>query len=301
MSEVIRPEILFDLIAYHLPASLRPHVMLAGSLAAAYHHRDQLIGGVVNTKDADVMIHPAGAIAECAAIAARLIEQGWRRIDKCYPRKTPKPTDSTDPDEWLMAIRLSPKDSDAYFLELLAFPQEGQQEIKRWEPCQLDDGWYGLPCFRYLGLTEFERQTAANGIAYAAPRMMALANLLSHPTLRPDVVIKQKEEGRTIMRAAKDIGRVLALAWLSDADTVRSWADSWRTALARRFPGEHVELGRRAGDGLRALLADADALDQARHSVVTGLLSGHDLTTDNLRVVGKQLLELAIDPLRRDR
>jgi hypothetical protein len=51
--------------------------------------------------------------------------------------------------KWL-AIRLSPKNSDAYFLELLAFPQEGQQEIKRSEPCQLDDGWYGLPCFRYL-------------------------------------------------------------------------------------------------------------------------------------------------------
>jgi hypothetical protein len=118
--------------------------------------------------------------------------------------------------------------------------------------------------------------------------------------LQPDVVIKQRVEGRTIMRAAKDLGRVLALAWLSDAETLRTWADSWRTALAQRFPKENLELARRAGDGVRALLADPDALDQARHSVVTGLLSGHDLTTENLRVVGDQLLAFVIDPLRQD-
>ena len=42
-----------------------------------------------------------------------------------------------------------------------------------------------------------------------------MANLLSHPTLRPELVIMKPEEGRTIMRSAKDLGRVLALAWLA--------------------------------------------------------------------------------------
>ena len=43
-------------------------------MAAAYHHRDRLIGGVVNTKDADVVIQPAGAVAECEAIAGEFAD-----------------------------------------------------------------------------------------------------------------------------------------------------------------------------------------------------------------------------------
>jgi hypothetical protein len=297
VSENIEPGILFDLISHHLPRNLRPHVMIAGSLAAAYHHRARLIGGVINTKDADVVIQPAGAITECQAIANRLLAEGWRKTDKCFPRVTSTPSDETPDDEWLMAIRLFPKDSEAYFLELMAFPRADQIEIKKWEPCQLADGWYGLPCFRYLGLTQFDRQVSENGLAYASPAMMALANLLSHPTLRPALVIKKKESGRVIMRSAKDLGRVLALAWLTNPDTLRAWADAWREALRQRFPSEHLELARRAGTGLRALLAEPDALEQARHSVDSGLLSGHGIDAEKLRAVGEQLLAFAIDPL----
>jgi hypothetical protein len=45
VNDNIDPKILFELIAHHLPAELHPHVLVAGSLAAAYHHRHQLIGG----------------------------------------------------------------------------------------------------------------------------------------------------------------------------------------------------------------------------------------------------------------
>jgi hypothetical protein len=176
VSDNVDPKILFDLIAHHLPPELRPHILVAGSLAAAYHHRDRLIGGVINTKDADVMIQPAGAIAECQTIAKLLLARGWRRTDVCFARPTPTPTDGSPTDEWLRAIRLFPKNSDAYFLELLAFPSADQREIKRWDPCQLDDGWYGLPCFRYMGLTAADRRVSEAGISYASPSMMALAN-----------------------------------------------------------------------------------------------------------------------------
>jgi hypothetical protein len=273
VSDNIDPVVLFDLISHHLPPSLKPHVLIAGSLAAAYHHRDRLIGGVVNTKDADVVIQPAGAVAECEAIAKQLLADGWRRTSECYPRATPAPTDTTPPDEWLRAVRLFPKESDAYFLELLAFPPATQRRSRTWEPFRLADGWYGLPCFRYLGLTEFDRQLSSGGLAYASPAMMALANLLSHPKLEPGSLIPPDHAGRRVMRSAKDLGRVLALAWLASPETLRSWAPLWRTSLRLRFPADYDVLAGRAGDGLRALLADPDALEQARYSVDSGLLS----------------------------
>ncbi len=297
MSENIDPKILFDLIAHHLPTELHQHVLIAGSLAAAYHHRDRLIGGVINTKDADVVIQPAGAVSECERVAKLLLARGWRRTNICFGRATAKPTDGSPPDDWLRAIRLLPKDSDAYFLELLSFPATDQREIKRWEPCRLDDGWYGLPCFRYMGLTATDRRVSESGISYASPAMMALANLLSHPTLRAAGVIQKPEEGRTILRAAKDLGRVLALAWLAPTDELREWVNLWEPALRERFPSEHRALARRAGEGLRALLADRDALDQAHHSVDTGLLRGHAVDTGRLRAVGEQLLVFALEPL----
>jgi hypothetical protein len=89
VSENIDPKILFDLIAHHLPTELHRHVLIAGSLAAAYHHRDRLIGGVINTKDADVVIQPAGAVAECERVAKLLLARGWRRTDVCFGRATP--------------------------------------------------------------------------------------------------------------------------------------------------------------------------------------------------------------------
>jgi hypothetical protein len=108
VSDNIDPKILFDLIAHHLPTELHPHVLIAGSLAAAYHHRDRLIGGVINTKDADVVIQPAGAVAECERVAKLLLARGWRRTDVCFARATRKPTDGSPPDAWLRAIRLLP-------------------------------------------------------------------------------------------------------------------------------------------------------------------------------------------------
>ena len=182
MSEDVNPTVLFELVSLHLPADLRPNVLIAGSLAAAYHFRDRLIGGVINTKDADVVIQPAGAVAECQTIARRLLGEGWRKERRCVPRKALTSDPAIPLDQWLNAVRLHPQNSDAYFLELLGFPEKGQKEPKLWVPCELDDGWYGLPCFRFMGLLAEEPPVSDVGISYAAPAMMALANLLSHPS-----------------------------------------------------------------------------------------------------------------------
>ncbi|MBI2898596.1 MAG: hypothetical protein HYY17_00255 [Planctomycetes bacterium] len=126
---------------------------------------------------------------------------------------------------------------------------------------------------------------------------MALANLLSH-----DVVGAQTMStpiaGRTILRCVKDLGRVLAIARLSKAEEVAGWTRPWLKALKACFPKSWRLLGRRAGDGLRALMGDASAFEQAHHTTRVGLLLGQGITEDHLRAVAEQLFETALDPLR---
>src|SRR5206468_20483 len=131
MADRQKPLHILDLIAAHVPADLRPNVLVVGSIAAAYHFRDQLQEGEVRTKDVDIVIQPAGAIKQCHAIAMRLLAEGWRR--HIHPKFPPRPA----PDGELPAIRLSPPNVDAFFIELLAFPELDQKETKSWVPIQL--------------------------------------------------------------------------------------------------------------------------------------------------------------------
>lgn len=290
MSETLDPAPLFALIADHVPADLLPHILVVGSLAAAYHFRDQLAGGGVNTKDADFVIQPAGAIAECRAIAGRLLEAGWRRHEKCHAQPAPEPLGE------LRAIRLYPPTTDFYFVELLGLPETGQPEIKSWVPIELVDGWYGLPTFRYMGLTRHGAHMSAEGLLYAAPEMMALANLLSHPEVGSETM-SAPIGNRTLRRASKDLGRVLGLAQLTDPEEVEEWPTRWEAALRAEFPNDGADLARHAGDGLRMLISTDEILDEARHALDVGLLAGRGVTADQLRAVGRQLRAFALDPL----
>lgn len=290
MSETLDPAPLFALIADQVPADLLPHILVVGSLAAAYQYRGQLAGGGVTTKDADFVIQPAGAIAECQAIAGRLLEAGWRRHEKCQARP------AAEPAEELQAIRLYPPTTDFYFVELLGLPAADQPEIKRWVPVELVDGWYGLPTFRYMGLTRHGARFSAEGLQYAAPEMMALANLLSHPEVGEETM-STPIGNRTLRRASKDLGRVLGLALLTDPDELEAWTAYWEAALRSEFPIDGAMLARRAGDGLRSLLARDDVLDEARHALDIGLLAGRGVTANQLRAVGRQLQAFAIEPL----
>ena len=286
------PALLFDLIARHVPQEMHAHILIVGSLAAAYHHRADLRHDGINTKDADVIIHPAGAVEEAKAIAQRLLRDGWQPTEKCRPSPEPTPVDD------LPFVRLYPPGSNAYFIELLAFPEAGQRDFKAVVPFRLADGWYGMPSFRFMGLTDHKRQHAANGIAYAAPAMMALSNLLAHPTLGSHRM-SEPIGGRSLLRSAKDLGRVLALARLAPGgrDETEAWVDDWEPALRSRFPTEYATLAARTGSGLRELLNDPGALDEARHAVDVGLLAGRRVTVAELKALGQQLLADAIDVL----
>lgn len=290
MTERLDPRVLFTLIAHHIPEDLHQNVLIVGSLAAAYHHREQLQTRAVNTKDADVVVQPAGALRQCHAMALRLLQEGWRRHPECSARKSPEPAGD------LRAIRLLPPKLDTYYLELLGLPEMGQQERLRWVPVQLDDGWYGVPCFRYFAVTGQDPIHSDEGLFHATPAMMALANLLAHREVGTDKMGEPIGD-RTLLRSAKDLGRVLALAWLAGGAGVERWMEQWRAALRRCYPDDHEELASHIGDGLRALLSDEDALDQARHANEVGLLRGKGVGVEELRAVGERVLVFAVDPL----
>lgn len=284
----LKPKELFDQIAADIPADLAPHILIVGSLAAAYHHRKQLQSETINTRDADVVIHPAGAFAQATAVAKRLLDNKWRAQDGCVAAPTP--------DSYLSVIRLEPPDSTDYFVELLGFPPASQEHASEMKPIELNGGWYALPLFRFLGVTEHGRKTAHNGLNYAAPEMMALSNLLAHREVG-SVRVSRPIEGLKALRAAKDLGRVLALARLATRAETEAWALSWAAALRERFPSHCVDLAKNAGQGLRALLDDATALEEARHTIDVGLLAGKGVTVEQLHATGRQLLVDAIEPL----
>jgi hypothetical protein len=299
------PELVFTYIANQIPRDLHEHVLVIGSLAAAYSYRDMLKRKTVNTKDADVVVQPAGAIDECRKIANRLLDEGWRRREGCVARASTAELTADD------VIRLLPPErdnKDLYFVELLAFPKRGQTEPKLLEPIQLTDGWNVLPAFRHLGVLAFDQRTSSAGLRYASPQMMALANLLSHPTLgerktteeiggRRAIDGVERYESRRLLRSAKDLGRVLALSHLAGRDEVETWPTEWLGAMRDCYePDQVVELGARADDGLRALMNNKDALDDALHAVDVGILAGFEITPDGLLAIAERLLTDAVVP-----
>jgi hypothetical protein len=283
------PAALISRITKDIPAHLRAHLYVTGSLAAAYEYKQKLRGQAINTKDADLVIHPAGHTTSCREIAIELLALRWRPTEDCYPQVADSPANE------LRAIRLLPPTSDEYFLELLNVPATDQVESLKWIPVRLEDGWYGLPSFRFMGLTALHRLRSDAGLEYASPAMMTLSNLLSHRALGTDRISKGELAG--VLRSAKDLGRVLSLAQLAGRNITDGWGSTWIAAMKETFPDTWTEIVRNAGAGMRELLNDAAALEEARQTVDIGLLSGMAISTDQLAAIGERLLADAIDPL----
>jgi len=277
------PKKLFRRLAGEIPKSLHRHVLIVGSLAAAYHYRAQLKTRAVNTKDADLIVHPAGDVGSCRKIAERLLGQGWTRTDKCHPMPRPKPTED------LRVIRLHPPKSRDYFVEILGLPKKTQKPSVVWVPVRLSDGWYVIGCFRFMAVTSRGRLRSAEGLEYASPSAMALANLLAHPRLG-ERRMRDPIGGQSILRSAKDLGRVLALAWLEGREGTAEWVADWRRMLQGCFPSKWRTLAKGLGSGLRALLDNRVVLEEARITTEVGLLNRLNVTTEMLRVTGERLL-----------
>jgi hypothetical protein len=99
------------------------------------------------------------------------------------------------------------------------------------------------------------------------------------------------------LRSAKDLGRVLALAWLSGRDDTERWLPAWREGLQKCFLDNWRDLAARVGTGLRDLLDQPTALTEARITTEVGLLNGKTVTVEMLAVAGERLIIDVITPL----
>ncbi len=282
-------------VAAAVPRELQREIIIVGSLAAAYHFFGQDRSGEITTKDVDGMLFPnAHAIRNGRAIAERLFEEGWTF------KKDPKwgtLGDASTPLDELPILRMHPPDNTDWVLELAAAPPAGSSAPKLFERVSTTRGDFTLYSFRFLALAEEDPLESDFGILYARPEMMALANLLHHPRIGPELIAGTEEK-----RSNKDLGRVLALVWLANArkhDALEEWHPRWLSALQNRFPTEWSELALRAGDGLRLLVDDKHKLDfdEATRLSNLSLLKGLDLGVAHLRATARRVLGDALRPL----
>jgi hypothetical protein len=167
---------------------------------------------------------------------------------------------------------------------------------KRWIPLELNDGWYGLPSFKFLGIASIDRLSSHVRLEYASPSMMALANLLSHPQVGTQKIESGSMTG--VLRSAKDLGRVIALAHLAGREETETWHDLWLKATQECFPEHWKELLIQTGSGLEELLQDQNALEDARITTDIGILNGLQISAEALQGIGERLIQDVIVPLR---
>jgi hypothetical protein len=292
---MLDPADLFRTLHRDIPVEHQGNILVAGSLAAAYAFRGSLSGHAVATKDADLLVHSAGNSISVHVAAEALIKIGWRPTNGCRPLAE-LPENKND----LWAIRLMPPASSEYFIEFLSIPSVQQEAEKEWIPVRLGGshaGWYGIPSFKFMDLLNWFRQRSIEGLDYAAPEMIAIVNLISYTRLTDRRIKSGEFYG--LYRCAKDLGRVLALAYLVGRVRTEIWVDRWREALEMSFPRTWRDHARQAGAGLRELLSDDTYMQHARLMTDAGLLNGMNVSIAALREVGYRLLDDAIEPLEK--
>ena len=289
-------------IAEAIPDDCRENMIVIGSLAVGYHYFAEDEKMVVRTKDADCLLSPrVQAVRAGVAITEQLMDAQWQ------PAKAKgawaQPGSETTPADQLPAVRLRPPSASEWFLELLTVPETSDDRTRRWLRIETRHGHFGLPSFGFLALANFDPLPSDFGIFIARPDLMALANLLENPEIKPETMSGGVAGRMDIKRSNKDLGRVIAIARLAigrDEDALLHWPDQWRAALQDRFPGDWQELSARVGQGLRALLSDEQDLDQAWYSCLNGLLASKPPGFEVFRIAGERLLVDAVEPMEAE-
>jgi hypothetical protein len=294
MDDSLTPNAVLALVASAIPENLRADIIIVGSLAASY----QLLRNsaqAIRTKDVDGMVAPhARAMQSATRVTDRLLSEGW------VPQASADydlPGTAQTADDRLAVVRLKPPGTDAWFLELLGAPPtvvlEANASGRGRSRLQTSGGHFELPSFAYLGLVQFEPTLSEFGIRIALPEMMALANLLHHRAIGT-TYMGQLFAGRPIKRSNKDLGRVVALAFLADRrdeNALETWPQRWQMALGEMAPSQSEQLLSRAPLGLQALLASPNDIEQALHTVNNGLLSATPMSADQFVIALRRLLQ----------
>lgn len=290
MPEEVQPLQVLKQIAEAIPPGVKENIIIVGSLAAAYGLFDnsELMG--VRTKDADSVISPQiEAAGKGTVIAETLLNAHWKpkfTVDR------PKPGTKDTEENELPALRLYPPDNQDWFLEFLTEPRSDSQTEREFQRFIVNgEDHYGLPSFAFMRVGTFEARQTAFGIRCALPQMMALANLLENPRIKPATV--SDTEGKK--RSNKDLGRVLAIARLSeerDEQEMERWPEQWYRALTQLFRERHNALASAAGAGLRELIGSPADLGEAVWFCNNGLLSNRPVTATELEASGRRALQL---------
>lgn len=283
-------------IAESMSPEDRASMIVVGSLAAGFHFFGESPERQLRTKDADCMIATEKAVVIATNIVERLFKENWTlRAEGDFG----KPGNADTPDDELPVVRLfPPNEKNEWFLELLSCPNEGTvAKGRQFQRLITSQGHFALCAFGYFALLEFEPKDTDYGIRLASPEMMALCNLLHHPSIGP-AVMKDTIAGRNIKRANKDLGRVLALAYLTtegDPDALENWPAVWRAALDAKFPDQAASLLLSAGSGIRALMASEADLMEAHWTADNGLLASKKVSLEAYRLTGMRFIADVIE------
>jgi len=292
MAEITPGDVL-KAAAQAVPVDCLANIIVIGSLAAGYHFFGENRDMQIRTKDVDCVLNPrVEAMNVGKNIAESLLQAGW---EPKFADGMSGPGTAETPDEKLPAIRLFPPESKSWFIELLTVPETEDQRGREWTRVVLPIGHFGIPTFSFLSFTAYHPHDTPHGIRYARPEMMALANLLEHPEIKP-AAIGELFEGRKIKRSNKDLGRVLAIARLSHDSDLQLWPGKWEEALQECFPSQCRQLRKAAGSGLRALIASEVDLEQAVWACNNGLLASKPVTMEQLEFTARRLLQDVLEP-----
>lgn len=299
----LSPDAVMAQIAAALPDDCRQNVIIVGSLAAGYHFFAGDGQRSIRTKDVDCMFSPhAKAVAAAGRVTERLLQASWQ------PREDPmwgKPGDEATPDDELPMIRLKPpveRGGADWFLELLGAPDEQSAQVKTFHRVQTTRGHFAICSFNYLALAEWEPIETKHGVRIARPEMMALANMLHHPDIAPNLIA-----GTQAKRSNKDLGRVLALAYLAaqmdqrnQTEELDLWAQRMAEALKKRFPDRAKHLALSAGAGIRILMNSSGDRDEALTICNRGLLASLEVGRDVFEATGRRFIRQVIEPLEEE-